>query len=99
MQPTPWKSGRCRSARSHWPCYAELLWQALTAKIVELLKAMCGAGAMSIREAARRVGRDVKGVRGDVVALLDAGGPVVRLREALRSPFEAVKVEFMLEAA
>ena len=40
------------------------------------------AGAMSIREAARRVGRDVKAVHGDVVF-----------------PFEAVKVEFMLEAA
>ena len=51
----------------------ELLWQVLTAKRWELLKAMCGAGAMSIREAARRVGRDVKAVHEDVVALLNAG--------------------------
>jgi len=51
----------------------ELLWQVLTAKRWEMLKAMCGAGAMSIREAARRVGRDVKAVHGDVVALLAAG--------------------------
>jgi len=34
---------------------------------------MCGAGEISIREAARRVGRDVKAVHGDVKALLDAG--------------------------
>ncbi len=34
----------------------ELLWQVLTAKRWELLKTMCGAGPMSIREAARRVG-------------------------------------------
>ena len=33
----------------------ELLWQVLTAKRWELLKVMCGAGPMSIREAARRV--------------------------------------------
>ena len=34
---------------------------------------MTGAGAMSIREAARRVERDVKAVHGDVTALLNAG--------------------------
>ena len=36
----------------------ELLWQVLTAKRWGLLKAMCGAGPISIREAARRVGRE-----------------------------------------
>ena len=51
----------------------ELLWQVLTAKRWELLKAMCGAGPVPIREAARRVGRDVKAVHGDVTALLNAG--------------------------
>ncbi len=51
----------------------ELLWQVLTAKRWELLKVMCGAGSMSIREAARRVGRDVKAVHADVTALLHAG--------------------------
>ena len=93
------KSGRAeREARIGFAT-PELLWQVLTAKRWELLKAMCGAGAMSIREAARLVGRDVKAVHGDVVALQDggvlsrvAGGGVV-------FPFEAVKVEFMLEAA
>lgn len=35
----------------------ELLWQVLTGKRWELLQTMCGAGPMSIREAARRVGR------------------------------------------
>ncbi|MCZ7560442.1 MAG: DNA-binding protein [Burkholderiaceae bacterium] len=52
----------------------ELLWQVLTAKRWELLEAMCGAGPMSIREAARRVGRDVKAAHGDITALLNAGG-------------------------
>jgi predicted transcriptional regulator len=38
----------------------ELLWKVLTAKRREILKALCGAGPVSIREAARRVDRDVK---------------------------------------
>jgi predicted transcriptional regulator len=93
------KSGRAeREARIGFAT-PELLWQVLTAKRWELLKAMCGAGAMSIREAARRVGRDVKGVHGDVVALLDAGVLSHSAEGGIVFPFEAVKVEFMLEAA
>jgi predicted transcriptional regulator len=77
----------------------ELLWQVLTAKRWELLKAMRGAGPMSIREAARRAGRDVKAVHGDVTALLEAG--VLRRTPdgEVEFPFDAVKVEFMLQAA
>ena len=77
----------------------ELLWQVLTAKRWELLKAMCGAGPMSIREAARRVGRDVKAVHGDVKALLGAGLLSRSAAGAIEFPFESVKVEFMLRAA
>jgi len=77
----------------------ELLWKVLTAKRWELLKAMCGAGPMSIREAARRVGRDVKAVHGDVTALLDAGVLNRTPDGEVEFPFEAVKVEFMLQAA
>jgi len=39
----------------------------------DLLKVMTGAGDMSIREASRRLGRDVKAVHGDVSALLKTG--------------------------
>lgn len=76
----------------------ELLWQVLTAKRWELLKAICGAGPMSIREAARRVDRDVKAVHGDVTALLNSG--VLRRNEDgnIEFPFDAVKVEFVLQA-
>ncbi len=76
----------------------ELLWQVLTAKRWELLKSLCGAGTISIREAARRVGRDVKAVHGDVVALLHAG-LLDRDEAGIRFPFDAVKVEFLLKAA
>jgi predicted transcriptional regulator len=77
----------------------ELLWKVLTPKRWELLKAMTGQGAITIREAARRVGRDVKAVHGDVHALLLAG--VLDKDEAGRIvfPYDAVHVDFMLEAA
>jgi predicted transcriptional regulator len=93
------KTGRAeREARIGFAS-PELLWQVLTAKRWELLKAMCGAGPISIREAARRVGRDVKAVHGDVKALLDAGLLSRNAVGAIEFPFESVKVEFMLRAA
>jgi len=76
----------------------ELLWKVLTPKRWELLKALCGAGAMPIREAARRVGRDVKGVHTDVTALLHAG-LLERTDRGIVFPYEEIKVEFILRAA
>ena len=77
----------------------ELLWQVLTGKRWQLLKAMCGAGPLSIREAARRVGRDVKAVHGDITAMLNAGLLDRTVDGRVEFPFEAVKVEFVLQAA
>ena len=94
-----WKSGKAqRSARISFAT-PELLWKVLTAKRWELLKALCGIGPVSIREAARRVNRDVKAVHGDVTALL-AVGVLNRVESGgVEFPFEAVKVEFLLQAA
>jgi predicted transcriptional regulator len=77
---------------------AELLWKTLTRKRWELLRAMTGQGAMSIREAARRVGRDVKAVHGDVQALIQAG-ILDRTEEGVEFPYDAVHVDFMLTRA
>jgi predicted transcriptional regulator len=76
-----------------------LLWAVLTAKRWEILKALCGAGPASIRETARRVGRDVKAVHGDVTALLHAGLLDRAEGGGVEFPYEAIKVEFMLQAA
>ena len=77
----------------------ELLWRTLTAKRWDLLKAMTGQGPMSIREAARRVGRDVKAVHGDVHALL-AAGILDRAKDGrIVFPFDKVRVDFELRAA
>ncbi len=94
-----WKTGKAgKSARISFAT-PELLWKVLTAKRWELLKALCGAGPVSIREAARRVGRDVKAVHSDVTALLNAG-VLDRVADGrIAFPFDAVKVEFLLQAA
>jgi len=93
------KSGRADHAARIGFATPELLWQVLTVKRWELLKTMCGAGAMSIREVARRVGRDVKAVHGDVMALLNAGVLNRTITGGVEFPFDTVKVEFLLEAA
>lgn len=77
----------------------ELLWKVLTSKRWELLRALCGAGPLSIREAARRVGRDVKAVHGDLIALIEAGVVNRNASGAIEFPYESVKVEFLLRAA
>jgi len=78
---------------------ADLLWRVLTSKRWELLKAMTGGGAMTIREAARRAGRDVKAVHGDVHALLAAGVLRKNADGKIEFPFDAVHVDFLLKAA
>jgi predicted transcriptional regulator len=77
----------------------ELLFRLLTAKRWELLRAMTGAGPLTIRESARRVRRDVKAVHGDVHALLDAG--ILRKTEEnlVVFPFDAIRVDVLLQAA
>ena len=94
-----WKSGRQQKAGRISFASPELLWKVLTAKRWELLKALCGAGPVSIREAARRVERDVKGVHGDVIALIEAGLLNRTKRGGVEFPYEAIKVEFLLQAA
>ena len=77
----------------------ELMLKTLTAKRWELVKTMAGAGPMSIREASRRVNRDVKSVHGDVQALIQAG-VIDRTDEGqIVFPFDEIHVDFVVKAA
>ncbi len=93
-----WKSGKPQKSARISFATPEILWKVLTAKRWELLKVLCGAGPVSIREAARMVGRDVKAVHGDITALL-AAGMLSRVDGGVEFPFAAIKVEFLLQAA
>ncbi|HMI97630.1 MAG TPA: hypothetical protein VK479_14045 [Micropepsaceae bacterium] len=90
--------GRKQGARISFAT-PELLFKLLTAKRWELIRAMAGAGPMSIREAARRVNRDVKAVHADVQTLL--GGGILRKTEDghVEFPFDAIHVDVVLHAA
>jgi predicted transcriptional regulator len=94
-----WKTGKPQKSPRISFATPELLWRVLTEKRWELLKALCGAGPVSIREAARRAGRDVKAVHGDVTALLNAGVLDRTDDGRIVFPYDAVKVEFLLQAA
>lgn len=92
-----WKSGQASSPRISFET-PELLWQVLTAKRWDILRAMAGTGTLAIREVARRVGRDVKAVHGDIHALLNAG-LLEKDQAGVVFPYDAIHVDFMLEAA
>ena len=93
-----WKSGKASAPRISFES-PELLFKVLSGKRWELLNALTGAGAMSIREAARRVARDVKAVHGDVTALLNAGILSKTDDGMIVFHYDAIHVDFLLKAA
>ncbi len=91
-------AGRDQGAFITFPT-VELLWKVITPKRWELLRALSGAGPLAIREAARRVGRDVKSVHGDVSALINAG-VIDRTEDGrIEFPYDEIHVDFVLRAA
>jgi predicted transcriptional regulator len=76
-----------------------LLFKVLSGKRWDVLNLMTGSGPMTIRELARRLGRDVKAVHGDVHALLNAGILQKTDTGQIVFPFDALHVDFMLKEA
>jgi predicted transcriptional regulator len=76
-----------------------LLFRLMTVKRWELIRTMTGAGPLTIREAARRVDRDVKGVHGDVRILLNVGILKKTDDGLIIFPYDAIRVDVMLHAA
>lgn len=77
----------------------DLLWKTLTPNRLRLLQALTGAGPTGVRELARRLGRDVRGVHADAQALASAGLIDKSEHGKLHFPFDAVHVDFMLKKA
>ena len=90
--------GKKQGSRISFPT-PELLFRLLTAKRWELIRVLAGAGPVTIREAARRVNRDVKAVHADVHALLNVGILHKTADRLVVFPFDAVRVDVMLRAA
>jgi predicted transcriptional regulator len=94
-----WTSGKAEDGARIGFASPDLLWKVLTARRWDLLRAMTGQGPMALREAARRVGRDVKAVHADVHALVAAGILRRNANGRFEFPYDAVHVDFMLRAA
>lgn len=78
---------------------AESMARVLTPTRWTVVQALTGAGPLGVRELARRVDRDVKGVHTDVNALVTAGIVDRTENGKYLFPFEQVKVQFELHAA
>ena len=76
----------------------EQMWKTLNPKRTDVILAMTGQGVLSIREVARRVGRDVKAVHGDVTALIKAG-VIDRQDGGVIFRYDGVHVDFVLGMA
>lgn len=74
----------------------DVMWRTLTPRRQELLQAMAGRDAMSIRAIARLVNRDVKSVHGDVQALSSAGLLRSQSGEGVIFPYDALHIDYEL---
>ncbi len=95
---TAWETGQPQGAHIGFES-EEQLWKTLTVKRWQILKAMTGAGELTIREVAKRVGRDIKAVHGDVTALRNCGLLDKTESGKVQFPYDAVHVDFTLRAA
>ena len=91
------ESGKAQGPRY---CFssAQALMRTLGGKRFDLIQALSGVGPVTIREAARRAGRDVKAVHGDVQTLLACGVLDKTDDGKIQFPYDAVHVDFMVKA-
>lgn len=76
----------------------EEMHKVLAPSRLAIVKALAGQGALSIREIARRVGRDIQAVHRDVTTLINAG-VVDRTRDGVEFPYDRIHFEYDVSAA
>ncbi|MGB6009619.1 hypothetical protein [Castellaniella sp.] len=64
-----------------------------------MLREMLGHGTVGVRELARRVGRDVKGVHTDAAMLVQLGLLKRDGKGALSCPYDSIHIDMHLEAS
>jgi predicted transcriptional regulator len=75
------------------------LWKTIWGGRCDLIEAMAGKGPMSLRAAARLVGKDVKTVHGDAHALLRNGILKKNSNGQIVFPYDAIHVDFRVPAS
>jgi predicted transcriptional regulator len=77
----------------------EVMYRVLAPNRLALVRTMAGKEPLSIRELARLVERDFKGVHTDVTALLNAGVLDKNSAGKISFPYEHIHVEFDIPVA
>lgn len=94
-----WKTGEAATTPQFSFVTWEVMHKILSPKRLEIVKVMAGAGPLSIREIARRVERDFKGVHADVTLLLNAGVITKTGNGKVIFPYDKIHVDFEISAA
>ena len=92
-----WRTGEPEAAARLDFESLDAAWRLLTAKRRAILQAMAGQGPLSIREIARRVGRDVHPVHTDVRAL-HLSGVIDRTEDGrMILPYAVIRFDFTFD--
>lgn len=76
----------------------ETMHKVLTPKRLEIVKVMTGQGPLTMREVARRVGRDFKAVHADLDTLMNSG-VIDRADGGVVFPYDRIHFEFEIQSA
>lgn len=77
----------------------DLLHRALAPNRMAILQVMMGQGPLSIREIARRVGRDFKGVHTDLSSMIVQGLVLKAATGGVVFPYDAIRFDFGIGGA
>src|SRR3954453_4657407 len=94
-----WKSGKKDETAQIGFQSWELMHKVLSQKRLEIVRTMTGAGPLRIREVARRIGRDFKGVHSDMTLLAQTGVIDRDDRGRFVFPYDKIHVDFEISAA
>ena len=86
--------GECSLTFPSW----EAMHRVLTPKRLEIVKAMTGQGPLTMREVARRVGRDFEAVHADLDTLVNSG-VIDRVNAGVVFPYDRIHFEFEIQSA
>ena len=92
-----WKTGKPEAAARLDFESVEGAWQLLSPKRWAILRTMAGQGPLAIREIARRVGRDVRAVHSDVLALHLSGVIDKTAEGRMVLPYDTIRLDFTLD--
>lgn len=94
-----WETGRGDPTPRHSFVSWNLLHKVLAPNRMSILMAMRGAGPMSIREVARRVERDFKGVHSDIKALILSGLVDKTEDRMVIFPYDDIHIDYRASSA